>query len=223
VDGLEPNEVYFWRVRAINIVGKSPYSSVWNFITLPLPDLDSPLLVSPAKGSEVDTVSVEFEWKTVTEAESYELQVALDSAFTNQVMRFSQIVEPKFRVDSLEIGKTYYWKVIAKGKRPSSESEIWKFTIKEDGDLIKANISPVNIKTYPNPFKEKITLEFSRPIEGEVSIQIFDNKGLSVFEQKVNDINENLTIIIPPGLPSGMYVIKIQGFGVLESKRVVKN
>jgi uncharacterized protein YjdB len=223
VDGLEPNEVYFWRVRAINIVGTSPYSSVWNFITLPLPDLDSPLLVSPTKGAEVDTASVEFEWETVTDAEFYELQLALDSTFTNQVMRFSQIVETKFRVDSLEIGKSYYWKVIANGKRPSSESETWKFTIKEDGDLIKANISPVTIKTYPNPFKDKITLEFSRPIEGEVTISIFDNKGISVFENKVSDLMESITLEVPPGLPKGIYLIRIQGFGIFEGKRVVKN
>ncbi|MCS4434334.1 fibronectin type III domain-containing protein [Aquiflexum gelatinilyticum] len=223
VDGLEPNEVYFWRVRAINIVGTSPYSSVWNFITLPLPDLDSPLLVSPTKGAEVDTASVEFEWETVTDAEFYELQLALDSTFTNQVMRFSQIVETKFRVDSLEIGKSYYWKVIANGKRPSSESEIWKFTIKEDGDLIKANISPVTIKTYPNPFKDKITLEFSRLIEGEVTISIFDNKGISVFENKVSDLMESITLEVPLGLPKGIYLIRIQGFGIFEGKRVVKN
>jgi uncharacterized protein YjdB len=223
MEGLEPNEVYFWRVMAINVVGSSPYSAVWNFITLPLPPLDTPVLVSPTNAALVDTTSVEFLWESVAEAESYQLELSSDSTFTTQTMSFTEISDHKFRVDSLEREKTYYWKVIANGKRPSSQSEVWSFKIGEDKALVQSNITPINIKTYPNPFNDKITLEFSKSIEGEVTISIFDNKGIPVFENKVSDPMESITLEVPPGLPRGIYVIKVQGFGVFESKRVVKN
>jgi hypothetical protein len=223
IEDLEPNEVYFWRVRAINIVGTSPYSAVWNFITLPLPPLDTPVLVSPTNAALIDTTSMEFLWESVAEAESYQLELSSDSTFTTQTMSFTEISDPKFRVDSLEREKTYYWKVTANGKRPSSQSQVWSFKIEEEKDLLQSKITPITIKTYPNPFNDRITMEFSRSIEGEVTISIFDNKGISVFENKVSDPMESIALEIPPGLPRGIYVIKVQGFGVFESKRVVKN
>lgn len=222
LEGMEPNQVYFWRVMAINIVGNSPYSPVWNFITAPLPSLDSPILKSPANGAVVDTTSIAFIWEAVTEAENYRLDVSSDSTFKTNVKSSSQILDTKFTLDSLEREKIYYWKVTANGKRPSSESAIWKFEIGKDKALLVAKFSPITIKTYPNPFTDIINLDFSRPIEGEVYITIFDGKGIPVFESKITDPKESITLEIPQGLPDGIYVIKVQAFGVMESKRVVK-
>lgn len=222
LENMEPNQVYFWRVMAINIVGTSPYSAVWNFITAPLPSLDSPILKSPANGAVVDTTSIAFIWQAVTEVEHYQLDVSSDSTFKTNVKSFSQILDTKFTLDSLEREKIYYWKVTANGKRPSSESAIWKFEIGKDKALLVAKFSPITIKTYPNPFTDIINLDFSRPIEGEVTITIFDSKGIPVFESEVTDPKESITLEFPQGLPDGIYVIKIQGFGVMESKRVVK-
>ncbi|MCH6236487.1 fibronectin type III domain-containing protein [Cognataquiflexum rubidum] len=223
LESMEPNQVYFWRVMAINIVGTSPYSAVWNFITAPLPSLDSPILKSPANGAVIDTTSIAFVWEAVTEAENYQLEVSSDSTFKTNVKSFSQILDTKFTLDSLEREKIYYWKVTANGKRPSSESAIWKFEIGKDKKLLVAKFSPITIKTYPNPFTDKINLDFSRPIAGEVTITIFDSKGIPVFESEVTDPKESITLEFPQGLPDGIYVIKVQGFGVLESKRVVKH
>ena len=223
IEGLEPNEVYFWRVMAINIVGSSAYSTVWNFITEALLELDSPILVSPGDGVSIDTTSIEFVWKSVEEAESYRLDVSSDSTFKNNVKTFTQIQGTKFILDSLERKERYFWKVTANGKRPSSISETWSFKVAEDQALLQARISQIKIKNYPNPFKDLIHLEFSRPIEGDVNISIFDSKGISVYESEIIDPKEGITLEIPKDLPKGMYVIKIQAFGVLESKRVVKH
>ncbi|MCL6260786.1 Ig-like domain-containing protein [Aquiflexum sp. TKW24L] len=221
-EGLEPNQVYFWRVMAINIVGTSPYSTVWNFVTKPLPILDLPVLLSPGDSTTLDSTSVAFLWDAVEEAEYYQLDVSSDSTFKENVMSFTQILETEFELDSLERDVNYYWKITAKGKRPSSVSETWHFIIAEDQAALLARLSPVKIKTYPNPFTDIINLEFSKPIEGEVNISIFDGKGSPVFESKVTDPKERISLEIPQGLPAGIYVIKVQGFGVMESKRLVK-
>jgi predicted phage tail protein len=223
LENMEPNQVYFWRVRAINVVGVSGYSTVWNFITKPLPSLDKPVLKSPVNGAEIDTTSVAFLWEAVVEAENYLLEVSTDSTFKENVKGFAKIVETTFRLDSLERDKSYFWRVTANGKRPSSQSETWRFKIEKDKALLQLRFSPLTIKTYPNPFTDIIHLEFSRPIEGEVNINIFDSKGIAVFESKTSNPKESITLEIPQGLPTGIYVIKVQGFGVSESKRVVKN
>ena len=85
------------------------------------------------------------------------------------------------------------------------------------------NFSPISFKSYPIPFTDIINLDFSRPIAGEVTITIFDSKGIPVFESEVTDPKESITLEFPQGLPDGIYVIKIQGFGVMESKRVVNH
>jgi predicted phage tail protein len=223
LEGMEPNQVYFWRVRAINLVGNSGYSTVWNFITKPLPNLDLPVLISPVNGAAIDTTSVAFLWEAVGEAENYQFEVSTDSTFKENVKRFPKTVETTFRLDSLESDKIYFWRVIANGKRPSSQSETWRLKVEKNKSLLLSRFSPLQIKTYPNPFTDIILLEFSRPIDGEVNISIFDSKGIAVFESKTSDPKESITLETPQGLPDGIYVIKIQGFGVMESKRVVKN
>jgi hypothetical protein len=222
VKGLDPNQVYFWRVRAVNLVGNSPYSTVWNFVTKPLPNLDGPVLISPKNGAILDSTSVTFQWKAVVDAENYQVDVSTDSTFKEKVKTFTKIVETKFELDGLDRNVKYYWKVTAKGKRPSSVSETWQFKIVEDQAAILARLAPVRINTYPNPFTDIINLEFSKAVEGDVNISIFDGKGIPVFESKVSDPKERISLEIPQGLPEGIYVIKVQGFGVMESKRLVK-
>jgi hypothetical protein len=223
VTTLEPDQVYFWRVRAINAAGSSPYSVIWLFKTEPLPNLDKPVLISPSNGSVIDTTSVVFKWEGVQEAENYQLEVSKDSTFKSSSLRVPNLVKTDLILDSLEWGQKYYWRVAAYGKRPTSQSEIHRFEIVEDKKITLARLDPVQIKTYPNPFNDLLHLEFSKTIEGEVTISILDNKGITVFEVQVNDIKESITLEIPPGLSKGMNFLRVQGFGLLESKKIIKN
>ncbi|WP_157370291.1 fibronectin type III domain-containing protein [Aquiflexum balticum] len=220
---LEPDQVYFWRVRAINASGSSPYSAVWLVKTEPLPPLASPLLVSPANRIMVDTTSIAFVWEMVPEADNYQLEVSKDSTFQEGLMQYKELSYTNYILDSLESGEKYFWRVQANGKRPSSQSETWSFTIEEDLSVLLARSSPVKIKAYPNPFEDILHLEFSRTIEGEVIISIMDSNGITVFEEAVNDIKESITLEIPTDWPKGVYVIRVQGFGIFESKKIIKN
>jgi uncharacterized protein YjdB len=220
---LEPDQAYFWRVRAINAAGSSPYSAVWLFKTEPLPPLATPLLISPENGIKLDTTSVNFNWEIVDEAENYQLEVSKDSTFQEGLMQYKELSYTNYILDSLERGEKYFWRVQANGKRPSNQSETWSFTIEEDQAVLLAKSAPVKIKTFPNPFDEVLHLEFSRNIEGEVIISIMDSNGITVFEETVTDINESISLHIPSDWPKGVYVIRVQGFGLFESKKIIKN
>jgi fibronectin type 3 domain-containing protein len=223
VPNLEPDQVYFWRVRAINAAGSSPYSAVWLFRTEALPKLNSPILISPSKNMGIDTTTVVFRWEAVNEAENYQLEVSKDSTFNVNPLQFHNLVKTDYTLVGLERGHKYYWKVTAMGKRPSSQSETWNFDIAEDKKILLARLAPVQIKTYPNPFNELLHVEFSKKIEGEMNISILNNNGITIFEALVNDIEESITLEIPQGWSKGMYILRIQGFGFLEGKKIIKN
>jgi len=222
VENLEPDQIYFWRVRATNESGKSAFSAIRNFRTEPLPALNAAILISPKDGFTSDINNIDFFWGKVEEAENYQLELSKDSTFRNQVLRFSGIQEQRFFLDSLERDNKYFWRVMAHGKRPSSQSKIWSFRVREDLKMVSAHNSTIEISVYPNPFDRIINLEFSKAIEGNLSISLIDVKGIQVYDFRIENVKEILYLEIPKDLPKGIYILKIQGFGIFQSKKLSK-
>ena len=74
---------------------------------------------------------------------------------------------------------------------------------------------------FPNPFKES-TKVWLGSVEREVSISIFASNGQLVL-QKQHVVNGNKEVDLNfTGLPRGMYVIRLDGEGVSESVKVIK-
>ncbi len=66
-------------------------------------------------------------WENITNGTSYEVQISLDSAFTNSVQSFNTKFSEKLIVGLL-IDSTYYWKVRSRNSSLIGEwSEVWKF------------------------------------------------------------------------------------------------
>jgi hypothetical protein len=223
VENLDPDQIYFWRVRASNESGQSAFSAIRNFKTEPLPALNATVLISPQDGFTSDSNNAEFFWGKVEEAENYQLELSKDSTFSHKVMRFPGLQEQRISLDSLERDSEYFWRVMAHGKRPSSQSQVWRFKVKEDMGVMLAHNSTVGISAYPNPFEEILNLEFSKAVEGGLSISIINNIGISVFEVSVEQKGEKLSLQLPLELPKGIYVLRIQGFGLFQSKKLIKN
>jgi len=223
VEKLEPDQIFFWRVRAINASGPGPYSAIRNFRTEPLPALNAVTLVSPQDRYISETDKIDFSWGKVEEAENYQLELSKDSTFRDQVLRFSGIQEQRFFLDSLERDSKYFWRVMAQGKRPSSQSKIWSFRVREDLKLVSAHNSTIEISVYPNPFDRILYLEFSKAIKGDLSIRLIDVKGIQVFDISVDQIKEKLSLELPNGLPKGIYILQTQGFGLYQNKKLIKN
>ena len=82
-----------------------------------------------------------------------------------------------------------------------------------------------NIKTYPNPTINEITVEFKSESTGLVSKSIYDITGRKVIEEKrlnaelgINTIKSNVQNLNP-----GIYFIKIEGNGSNKIQRFIKN
>jgi len=69
----------------------------------------TPTLVSPANLA-VNQVNPTLTWDALTSAESYEVQVATDDAFTNVIASANGLVNPTYQTAGLDNLTTYYWR-----------------------------------------------------------------------------------------------------------------
>jgi YVTN family beta-propeller protein len=127
VNGLASGTVYYWRVRAENSGGASPWSGGWSFTVATPPAI--PSLVSPANGSIDQPVSLKIIWNIVSTAASYHVQVATDSGFTALSEEDSLLTDTLMSLSGLDKSATYYWRLRAKNVGGSSAwTSPWSFT-----------------------------------------------------------------------------------------------
>jgi hypothetical protein len=129
LSGLPNATKYFWRVRAKNQTGWGTYSSVWNFTTIP-PIPSAPVLTSPSNGSTGVSLTPALTWNTVTYAETYRVQVSIDSLFGTPLWDTTGVAITSATVPAGKLtGLTkYYWRVNATNVTGTSGwSTIWNF------------------------------------------------------------------------------------------------
>jgi hypothetical protein len=95
------------------------------------------------------------------------------------------------------------------------------YTLDKTGDVVVSNsaVTPEVVSTlYPNPAKEKITLEFSA--SGKRNITVLNAVG-----EKVKNLSavSTKTVINLQGLPKGVYFLKIEKDGAATTKKFIKN
>jgi hypothetical protein len=83
-------------------------------------------------------------------------------------------------------------------------------------------IAQVEIKIYPNPATEKITLEFSGGVETwrAASLRLYSLSGQLLQEQPVHS---STTIVSLAGFAKGTYILKVQVNGHTEDWKIIKN
>ncbi|MCX6165553.1 MAG: YCF48-related protein [Ignavibacteriae bacterium] len=111
---LQQNTTYYWRVKASNSVGSSPWSSIWNFTTNNITTPIAPTLISPVNGSSGILLTPTLDWSDVSSATNYHVQVSYNSTFTNiadsATVTSSQRTIP---VGNLYANNIFYWRVKA--------------------------------------------------------------------------------------------------------------
>jgi len=81
-----------------------------------------------------------------------------------------------------------------------------------------------NIKIYPNPFNDNITITFNDNYNEEIDLRMFDITGKLVIHEKYFSLNKEKSIILNTNrLMSGIFIINIQGDRQLQSFKLIKN
>jgi photosystem II stability/assembly factor-like uncharacterized protein len=192
---------YYWRVRARNVLGSGPWSSVWKFTTISGPP-SAPILTSPANGYNNQTQTVRFYWNAIIEAESCRLQVATDSLFKACVFDDSTITWWPRNVGPLATNTIYYWRVRAKNVLGFSPwSAIWSFGVMVT-NVQKEDELPIVFaleQNYPNPFNPVTTIKYQLPRQTEVRLEIY------------NIIGELMKIMVDEKQDAGLHSVSWNG------------
>jgi hypothetical protein len=123
---LAANKKYYWRVRAYNAGNDAGgWSAVRNFRT----SLAAPTLLSPIN-TTVGSLKPLFDWKDVSAAQGYTIQVSVASNFSTLTINatISTATSRFTPTNNLGAGKTYFWRVRTNGiNGPSAWSAVKSF------------------------------------------------------------------------------------------------
>ncbi len=110
---LSYSTLYYWRVKAHNVVGDS-YSAARSFTAPNPPPPPAPTLIAPADNGTTDSATPMFDWSDSPTATSYRIQLSATSDFggtllVNQSTSASTYTTPTWR--PLSYNTQYHWRV----------------------------------------------------------------------------------------------------------------
>ncbi|MEI6090672.1 MAG: T9SS type A sorting domain-containing protein [bacterium] len=209
VEDLEPELLYYWRVRAWNdeSYGTSQWSQVWTFTTGKV----TLILRNPKTGATGVVIPTLLTWFTATTAEYYHLQVAKDANFTNVIFDKDSIYDTKCTLSKtdVETNTNYFWHVKGVSKKYTTPwSDTWQFSTGE----VSVKESPLfsSIKLYPNPTgsKAELSINDAETCDAKILISTVDGKIIKTDVIRLL-IGETRYEIDTEKLSSGSYYITI--------------
>lgn len=98
---------------------------------------------------------------------------------------------------------------------------IQSLIIEVDEEFERARDFKESIGIYPNPLKEKITVDLDLQEEQKVQLQLYDSSGKLVYEIPEHLTQDKKYFFNLPGLPSGVYYVTVTNGSERVSKKVV--
>ncbi len=148
VGNFQETTKYFWRVKANNASGSGQWSNVWSFNTLRLPP-DRPILNFPNDKITGVSLDINLVWLKAKGADSYQLEIAFDSLFSNLLYSDSSLTDTSKLITKLNEGIKYFWRVRSINSAGKSDwSDIWSYTT-----LINLPAKPILI--FPSNLSKK--------------------------------------------------------------------
>lgn len=89
----------------------------------------APTCTSPSNGASLPPESIPFQWESVAESDSYQLQVSEKNDFSSTVVDEASLTTTSSDITSLVKDKTYYWRVRGSNMGGTGDwSDIFEFT-----------------------------------------------------------------------------------------------
>jgi hypothetical protein len=234
IDGIEETSTaigplnyesrYFWRVAGKGPDGKSTFSAPFSFTTI-MAAPQAAMLLSPADGEEGVPAYAPFSWREQEDVQSYALEVALDSLFSQVVVSLT-LQEATYTVDvPFDYDTPFYWRVRATnegGEGPWSAT--WRFRTAIGTGIAGPDDIPSRFalnQNYPNPFNPNTTLVFELPEPAHTSIEVFSALGrrVATLIDEVVPAGRHRVVFNAADMPSGRYLVRMRA-GSFEQSRL---
>ncbi|GJQ61483.1 MAG: hypothetical protein SCALA702_05360 [Melioribacteraceae bacterium] len=233
---LVPGAIYFWRVRAW--YGGSTYTGWSNpesFMIMPGAGPNQPIVGGPTNNVLIGTNSPMISWVVAgqTSGITYELVLSEDPTFTNATV-IENLTSKRASIPDLNKGSQYFWKVRSKDSdgNYSYYSGKGNFRIASVTD-VKPEVTVIPdeyslSQNYPNPFNPSTNIKYALPVEGMVSVKVYNMLGQEV-KTLVNEVknagtynlNWNGTDNFGSSIASGVYIVRIQANDFVMSRKMV--
>ncbi len=125
-DGLVPGTTYYWRIDEVNDANPdSPWvGDVWRF-TVPPKKAWKPMPPDRARLVDPDT---DLSWSPGWGAKMHTVYFGEDFDTVNNATGGSPQIGTTYALKTLEMGKTYYWRVDEFDARETHKGDVWSFT-----------------------------------------------------------------------------------------------
>lgn len=222
--GLAPSTVYYWRMYAGNAGGLSDSSAARNFKTVRPPQ--PPTLIRPVQGDTGVSRTPLFVWTRVAQADSYQVQVAVDPLF-NTIVRDTTTADTakRFGGQQLDVGRWYYWHVGARntGGTNYSSPRSFRVTFTSVDELTETPKQFALMQNYPNPFNPATTIRYQLPTRASVLLKVYDLLGREVATliDGVEEAGYKSVQWDASNVASGVYLYTLQAGNFAQTKKLV--
>ncbi len=137
-EGLIPGTTYYWRVDEVNEANpESPWKGdVWSF-TVPPRIAYNP---DPADGMQFILTDATLSWAPGFEAKLHNVFFGDNFDDVNSAIDAVASVQSTFTPGTLELGKTYYWRVDEFDGSATNKGDVWSFTTMPEVEVTNPNL-----------------------------------------------------------------------------------
>jgi len=135
-DGLVPGTTYYWRIDEVEADGTTIHKGdVWSF-WIPSNTAYNP---GPADGAKFLSPEVELSWAAGFGARLHTVYFGENFDDVNNAAGGLPQPSTIYTPDTLELGKTYYWRIDEFGAAGTYKGEVWSFTTAGTGGGVRAD------------------------------------------------------------------------------------
>ncbi|MFN5309282.1 MAG: fibronectin type III domain-containing protein, partial [Candidatus Kapaibacterium sp.] len=199
---LKPNTKYFWRVQSRLFGITSPWSEIRSFSTVTV--YPSKVTLRQPANKEINRpVTVSLLWNPTTEADSFDVHVASDNAFTITALRDSMIAKREIQLSNLQQGTEYFWRVRGKNRAGYGPwSETWSFTTQSPSGISEDDNSGMSVTVQNN----HVILHYGAYSQSVKGIRITDIRGKTILSQTIEQ-GQSSSDFDMSGMSKGYYVV----------------
>lgn len=174
---------------------------------------DGSYTIEVSNGHCQETKSINFSGLSFSKAEN--LITAPNIPNSTYLWSFNGTVIDEETIPTLSVSKNGIYSVkIFYGNTSGkpSEAKILDYTIEvADFDTVtglESSYEDQNVKIYPIPFKNSITIEFSREMRESFTLRIWDTNGRIIIDKKLAVLKDKKITLSVPDLDKGFYILE---------------